>query len=214
MRGLVAALAAGTLLVASTTSEAALNLLVNPGFETPSAAGGDVTTPGSGWSGWNNWVAPYSAYITAAVAHSGAQSGKTFSGQYAGIYQSVPVTAGETYEASAWFMKWSADPIQAPTTLDVRLTFRDGANVDIGGPVISTPLAAAAMAPDTWTQLSVQAVAPAGAESVEFLMFMINPTNAGGAMYADDASLVMVPEPAVLGLSALGVVGLLRRRSA
>ena len=45
--------------------------LLNPGFESPNAAGGDVY-------GTDNWNCFNFVYTTAAVAHSGLQSLKTF----------------------------------------------------------------------------------------------------------------------------------------
>src|SRR3954463_4683676 len=60
--------------VALMPAAARANVLVNPGFETPSAAGGDVfaTTANSGWNGFN------AAFITASTKRTGLQSLKTF----------------------------------------------------------------------------------------------------------------------------------------
>lgn len=216
MNGRIAALAAAVL-IAGASADAAVNVLVCMSFEAnqgaSSAAAGDVSTTGSGWSGWNNWVAPYTAFITDDVAHSGTQAGKTFSGPNAGIYQSLTATAGLTYEASAYFLNRSGDALQGATTLDVRMTFKGVGGVAIGTPFVSTPLNAS-LPLDTWTLASVQAVAPAGTQSVEYMVFMNNPGNNGGAMYVDDTSLTVVPEPMSLGLLALGGLGLLRRRRA
>lgn len=210
----MAAITAAALLVSATASA---NLLLQPSFEvsegTPSAVGPDIMTltPGSAWSGWNTWVDPYGAYVTDSQARTGTQAGKTFGAPNSGIYQFVPATAGETYEASAYFLNSTGDPI-VTQTLDVRLQFRDAANVNIGGAVIS-PLLTADMPKDVWTLASVQATAPVGTASVQFMMFMNNPVGSGGAMFVDDASLVVVPEPTALGAIGLCALGMLRRRS-
>ncbi|HEV7298341.1 MAG TPA: PEP-CTERM sorting domain-containing protein [Tepidisphaeraceae bacterium] len=194
--------------------------LIAGGFEesegAPSAAAGDVSTAANPWSGWNNWVSPHSAYYSAAHARTGTQSGKTYSGPNAGIYQSVAATAGMTYEASAWFYNAASDAItSANATEDVRLTFKDSGGVAIGDSIIS-PAFAPAGNTDIWAQRTVSAVAPLGTTSVEVMLFLNNPDNGGGAMFADDVSLIetaAVPEPAALGVfGGAAMLALLRRR--
>ena len=203
-------------------AEAAVNLLLAPSFEagtngTPDASGGDVPTGGTTpWSGWNNWVPPYSGFYTAAVARTGTQAAKTFSGANAGIFQAVNVVAGDTYTASAYFMNSSIDPLGggAAQTVDVRLTFQDAGGNAIGDAVVS-PTFSGAGAQNVWTELSVTAVAPAGASRVQFLGFLNNPNNAGGSLFMDDASLINasdVPEPASLAIVGTAAGALLARR--
>lgn len=201
---------------------ASAGLLLNPGFEagvdgTPDVSGGDASMADGGpWLGWNNWVSPYSGYYTAAVAHSGTQAGKTFSGPNAGIYQYVAVTPGLEYTASAWFLNASGgDAFNGAQTADIRIIFFSGPNGtgDNLGTFVA-PTAISAVTPqDVWTPLEVTAVAPVGAQSAQVMAFFNNPGGTGGAMFVDDMDL-NVPEPAALSL--LGVAGLLacrRRRS-
>lgn len=207
----------------SQSAKAAVNLLGNPSFEanvsgSPDASGGDVPTNGAGpWLGYNNWVAPFNGYYTAATAHTGTQAAKTFSGPNGGIYQSVAVTAGTTYTASAYFENFAGDALSATgdQTDDVRLTFFDASNNNLG--VFVSPTVVSGTSPsNVWTQLSVTAVAPAGATSVQFMGFLNNPNGHGGSLFIDDASLTAAstPEPALLGgIGLAGLAALSRRRT-
>lgn len=219
----LAGLIGAALLIYSAPARAAVELLSNPGFEanvngSPDATtGGDkVTGSGGPWTGWNNWTPPYNAYYTAAVAHTGAQAGKSYSGPNAGIYQAITGTAGDSYTASGWFDYRSTDAMGPTSTEDVRIIFQDaGGNALAGGTFPSATFTAASGPADTWTQRSVTAVAPAGTAKVEIMAFFNNPNNEGGAMYVDDMSLTdagPAPEPASLGLLSLGAVALLARR--
>src|SRR5208282_3122055 len=121
-----AAAAASAVLLGGVYASAQTQLLLDPGFEAgvsgaPNAAPNDVPMSTAGpWIGWNNWVPPYSGYYTQSIAaHSGTQVGKTFSSLNGGIYQYAPVTAGEAYTASAWFVNSSSDALQAGETDDV-----------------------------------------------------------------------------------------------
>lgn len=207
----------GTMVAVGLTTTASANLLTDPGFEGVDASAGDVSTVGSGgaWSGWNNWVPPNGAYYTAAVAHTGSQAGKTFSGPNAGIYQYVDVSGndGAAFTGSLWFVNSSVDPLQAASQLaDVRVVFFDGANGT--GTALATIVAPAPFTnatTDVWTQLTVTGLVPTGAVSAQFMAFLDNPENAGGAMFVDDASFV-VPEPASLALLAMGGLAMIARR--
>jgi len=205
------------------TSYASANLLTDPSFEpgiasAPSAGSGDVPMSTAGpWAGWNNWVAPYSAYYTQSVVpEDGVQVAKTFSGPNAGIYQYVAATGLDSYTASAYFENSSTDPMQAGETDDVRMIFFSGPNGT--GSALDTEVSSAVVSnanpADAWTQLSVTAPAPAGTASIQWMAFFNNPNYAGGSMFVDNASLVdnSVPEPASFGLLAVGGVSLLLRR--
>jgi len=203
------------LMVGMYATTASANLLSDGSFEGVNASSGDVPMSSGGpWSGWNNWVAPYSSYYTASVpAEAGSQVAKTFSGPNAGVYQTVSGTAGTTYTASAYFENYSGDPMAAAETDDVRIIFEDASSntlaTDVSSSVVSN-----ATAPNTWTQLSVTGLAPANTAKVEVMGFFNNPNYAGGSLFMDNADLeaAPVPEPASIGLLGLSVAGLLRRR--
>ena len=198
-RSALAACTAGIVGAAFASSVHAQNLLLDPGFEggiagAPDASAGDVPLSAAGpWLGWNNWVPPYSGFYTTSVpAHGGTQVGKTFSGPNGGIYQFVPVTAGDTYTAAAWFVNSSSDALNGAETDDVRMIFFSGPNgtgSGLGTDVSLVPVSDLT-SPDTWTQLNISAVAPAGAESVQWMAFFNNPGYGGGSLFVDDASLI------------------------
>lgn len=206
-------------------STASANLLEAPSFEVaqgaPDASAGDMGTataaPGNPWIGWNPWVSPFAAFYTAVTAHTGTQAGKTF-GQPSGIYQFVDVSGvnGQPFSGSAWFINLSADPLMggADQTVDYRVTFFDGPN-GTGNQlalIISSSNISGATTQDVWTELTINGMVPAGAVSAQVMGFMWNPNSAGGALFMDDASFQIVPEPAGLALLGLGAVALLRRR--
>lgn len=193
---------------------AAAASLRDAGFEGVSADPNDVSTASTAgqagaWAGWNNWVAPFGAYYTNDVAHTGSQAGKTFSGPNGGIYQSVDVsgTAGAPFDLSAWFLNRGSDAMNGAQTADVRVTFYDGPNGTGNslGLVVSTPFTAAAPT-DVWTQEAASGTIPAGASSATVMAFFNNPAGAGGAMYVDDASFTVspVPEPGAAAAMAVG----------
>jgi hypothetical protein len=194
-----------------------VNLLQAPGFEVaegaPDATAGDVSTTGNPWSGWNPWVPPYTAWYTSRQARSGNQSGFTF-GDPGGIYQYVDVSgaAGLPFESSAWFLNLEGDALVPGKSVDVRVTFFSGPNGtgDNLGVFISQDAITSDTPTNVWTQLTRGDVVPGGAVSAQMMGFMIGP--GAGAMYMDDASFVIIPEPASLGLLGLGGLLMLRRR--
>jgi autotransporter-associated beta strand protein len=203
------------LLLAGTSAWGQTNMLGNPGFENPALAPNTdepmQNTPGgtpiASWYGWNNWNSPYSAFYDDNIpAHSGNQVGKTYGGMTytgngpnAGIFQPVPANPGDSYTAYGWFVNSSGngdiDQLNNGETDDVRLLFdpaANGAGTTIATDITPTPLTEYAPT-DVWTQLNVLAVAPAGTESVVWMAFFSNPTDAGGALYVDDAYLGYSP---------------------
>jgi autotransporter-associated beta strand protein len=202
------AASAAALLLGTAYASAQTQLLLNPGFEagvagSPNAGAGDMpmqATPGGAptgpWLGWNNWNYPYSGYYTAQIpARTGTQVAKTYSAPNGGIYQFVSVIGGDAYTASAYFDNTTVlpqDTLQLGQTCDVRMIFFSGpggTGTNLGT-VVSAGTVTPATPTDTWTQLQVQAAAPTGAQSVQWMTFFNNPFHFGGAMFVDDASLL------------------------
>jgi hypothetical protein len=83
------------------------------------------------------------------------------------------------------------------------LSFTDGNDGLIGQYLASTALDNTAPA-NTWIQLSVNGLAPANAVSVYAETTLWNP-GPGDAIYFDDLSLMVVPEPTAMVVLSLGL---------
>lgn len=161
-------------------------------------------------------------------------SGSTTNPASADLYQDVSGTPGMKYIMTGWarFEQFYAgginnypvfDPntgeftlVPSPTDTFFALDFLDG-----GGGIISTEdieLRANGQINDgVWRQHMLMAVAPAGTATVRVRASAVDMVNVSGSQsaFADDFSLICVPEPATVGLTLIGlvgVVGLLRRR--
>ncbi len=179
------------------------NLLANGGFEEPSAVNGDVYCS-TGWQCFNqgnftnSTISPGSGPVS---RETGTQSLKQF-GIDAGIFQTVDAVPGANYTASAWAMNWAGDPLNNLGIL--QLTFwsgPDGTGNVLGtaeafvdplddGTNIFLPVQDGAE-PGDWTQVSVNAIAPAGTVSAKLLLLHVltPPAPAGGTVRWDDARL-------------------------
>lgn len=138
------------------------------------------------------------------------------------ITQDVAATAGVAYTLSGWARgedNYSGlIPSTATETL-LAIDFDDDGDATNGVlSTVVTDLVAAGLNND-WLQYDVSGVAPAGTTVVRARVAMLNaynnPDGGGQAFIVDDLSLTGVPEPAALGLLALGIVaGLSGRRRA
>jgi hypothetical protein len=209
-----AGLAAATLLLAAgTRAHAAINLLTNPGFESPNASSGDVYAS-TGWNGFNDVYTHASA-----TAHTGSQVlkifGPFFQGGGAGAVQGgFAATPGQTFEASAFLRNDSTDPIQGSNFAVVKVEFLNSGNSVIGS--AESPHFTAANAQNVWTPELVDAVAPANTTSAQIVLVhvQLNSPVTGGSVFFDDASFSVVPEPASMTAAMIGFAGLaLRRRN-
>jgi hypothetical protein len=214
---IVQAVGAGALLVLFASSASAA--LLNSGFESPDASGGDV----GGTDDWTTFESvftnntagpgfgPVSHADNAGTLGAGTQSLKMFgpfNGMDAsGAFQDVAVTVGQGYELSAWVMNWIGDPFGNLGVL--LLLFIDGDENELGEVIGQTvdPFGTADVDLSViqdgadvsdWTRLAVSGVAPAGTVSARVFLLHIqtgDPCCAGGALYWDDVSLkaLLVP---------------------
>lgn len=130
------------------------------------------------------------------------------------LTQSVPGSAGTSYDLSAWYRYETfysgADEFRDTQTV-LAIDFLDG----MGGLLSSAELDIDALnaADGQWRQFSVSGIAPAGTASVQarasFLDGVLQTGNPQSA-FVDD--FVLTPEPTSLALIGLGAVALLRRR--
>lgn len=194
------ALAVALSLAGSTAS--AQNLLVNPSFELPPLTPSSEA-PGAGL-GWN----PYNGVFRQNFlpAHDSTHYVKTFGN--GGMFQDVPVVPGQPFTASAWAQTSATD--SAGTAViggQLLVIFRNAANNGDVGSTLVDVIVNEASARDVYQQGLITGTVPAGAG---FIRFQLNQyAAAGGAVFFDDASLV-IPEPATL--STLAVVGTLAAR--
>ena len=163
---------------------------------------------GSAWGCFNNsFVNANDGPGSGPVSHDGGgnQSLKQY-GIDAGAYNNVDVSAGNSVEVSAWAMNWAGDPFNNLAIL--QLTFRDGSGSQVGQAVeiigdtrgnhpvdLSVPQDGFDIS--DWTEMSVSAVAPAGAQSAQVLLLHIqsDETPFGGAVFWDDVSMTVRGAP-------------------
>jgi len=189
------------------------------GFEPPgtndATNGGQGCTggvlAGSAWGCFNNSsVIANDGPGSGPVSHDGGgnQSLKQ-NGIDAGAYNNVEVSAGNTVEVSAWAMNWAGVPFNNLAIL--QLTFRDGPNgsgnqigqkVETIGDTRGNHSVDLSVPQDgfdvtDWTEMSVSAVAPAGAKSAQVLLMHIQSdrTPFGGAIFWDDVNMTVRGTP-------------------
>jgi MYXO-CTERM domain-containing protein len=201
------------LLLTAGSAKAAINLLTNPGFESPNASAGDVYASAN-WNGFND------VYTHAAAnAHSGTQDLKVFGpffqfGGAGAVQGGFAASPGQTWEASAFLLNDSADPIQGSNFAVVKIEFLNSGNAVIGS--AESPHFTAANPQNLWTPELVQSVAPANTTSAQIVLVhvQLNSPVTGGSVFFDDASFSVVPEPGSMAAALFGVAGLaIRRRS-
>lgn len=208
---------------------ASANLIINGDFEVPDASGGDVNgAPAPPWNGFND---PNLRFTTAFIAQSGAQSTKTFGpfdfGGGVGATQLLPAVPGVAYDAGIWAQNNSTDPIQGSDFGVFKIEFLDALNQPVGGSfnlgvnLFESNQINANTPQDQWTLLDASTgPAPPGTAFmnvvfVKVQLFQGDPggTPNGGSIFWDNASVTpVIPEPASVGLLALGAVGLTTAR--
>ena len=159
--------------------------LVNPSFEIPG-----TSTIFDQWTNFENAVPEF------GIFRSGAVSVKMFgngSGPFnaAGVFQAIPAAPGQSFQGSAYWLNSSTDPILADNFGAVNIEW-----INSGGTTISFDSAQSGNAgspQDTWTQTTVQGVAPAGTVAARLvLLHLQGPAQAAGAIFYDDANLAQV----------------------
>jgi hypothetical protein len=222
--GSATCLAAALAFTAATTQAA--NLLVDPGFES-GAPGQNNPIPipagvGGGWAVFNG------AAYSQAHPEFGSWGIQEIQGigqawNFEAPYQVIGgVSPGQRYTLTADYMTTTGNS-QTPggyIPVVIQLTYFNAAGADLG--TVETGGAGALAvqynmgALNTWFTGTVTATAPANAVYVApYLAFMENGSQtAPDALYWDNASLSLIPEPSTLALLGLGLAGTLiwRRR--
>src|SRR5262245_57505161 len=159
--------AAGLIALAAASTEAA-NLLTNPGFESPT----DTTTNEN--TNINGWTVVPTAKRAAFFNHTpgGRWSvwARTFEPLGGGVFQDVSgITAGTNYTFTSFlYFEAGYTTITDPTNAELKLTFLDSGNNQVGSPtILDIPPNTPGLPVNTWTQYSLNNVtAPVGAANV------------------------------------------------
>jgi len=202
--------AVALLLAVAPRAAHAANVLANPGFETPSAAAGDVAiTPGA--TSWNGFGG---AFITTSTHNGGAQAGKAF-GNPGGMFQDFAASPGQLWQGTVFAENFANDALAGPQGAFINIEWHNATGAQIS--FLSTPIVNSASPTNVWTPGAVQGIAPAGTTTARLVLlsgpFTGLPGTAGGAAFFDDATFQVVPEPATGGFVLLvGGLTLVRRR--
>ena len=182
--------------------------LLNGGFEL--GTGADA----------NNWFRFGNAYREAFTPHTGDYTMKmfgNFSGGFnvTGAFQDFAISPGQSASASGFGMNLSTDAMSGDNFALIKLIYRDIGNNDLVA--AESAFIKASTPQDVWQSLSASlGAAPANTHHGSLFMLFIQPDTtpfAGGAVFFEDLSVQVVPEPAsIIALAAgLGVIGLRRR---
>jgi len=167
--------------------------LLNPGFESPDASGGDV--PGTAnWNSFNN------VFTTAATFRSGTQALKTFGpfspGGGSGAVQALPAIPGQTWVGEICARNASFDPIDNVDFGVYKIEFLDvnfqlAAGGVFGVDVFESNQINGTTPLDVWTLLGVgTAPAPANTAYAQAVLVKVDIDGAqGGSIFWDDARL-------------------------
>jgi hypothetical protein len=197
--------------VAFSTTHASAQVIANPGFEDPLVFAGSAV---GAWFGFNGGGSTLTANGT-AMPRSGAQHLELIidnaNNNFAGVFQDIPgVVPGQLATFSVWNKSVGTFDIGA----ELRIEWR---NPDNTAEVARTPNFVPTLTSD-YTEFSMQGVVPAGA-GIARVVYAIQSFGDGGTntgtAYVDDTSFGVIPEPATLaliGLGAIGLAGLRRRR--
>ncbi len=197
---------AATMSLTATSAQA--NLLTNPGFEDPVTADGPPFVGfweafnGGGAASFNSTVMPLSGLQHLELQINNAPN------TFAGAFQDIPgLIVGQELTWAGWTKDLGVNAGGA----EVRIEWRDSvSNVEI----TRTPNMVPVLTPGEYTQWSLTALVPAGADTAR-VVYAIQSFGAGPSQlhFVDDTSVTVIPEPASLALLGLGGLAMLRRRA-
>ena len=194
---------AGCAVLLVTAGLAAANLLTNPGFETRAS---------TGWGRGGLYTGPGPRPPCAPAAGAYAVPSGSPAGDYYVALQYVPVTAGQTYEASMW----NRTVIFNTSESFMEVVFHDSSGGWVGQ-TATTPVTLTT----AYTEYSLDALlAPAGAVTAS-VRAVVHTTGSSATTdnawhTFDDFNFDVIPEPGTLTLGLVGTgIGLIlkhRRR--
>jgi hypothetical protein len=159
---------AGSIALGTATQTWAANLLINPSFEAPAAAGS--TSPD--FTGWTPVNDINRSVFNQTLGNPPAGNGtwnvwnKTFQDVGGSISQDVGnITVGATYDLSV-YTYFEANYVDSLATTKLGLTFLDNGNQTVGTPTFTLIPFDSGVTTDEWAQQTASAVAPVGATKV------------------------------------------------
>jgi hypothetical protein len=182
------------------SAPASAELLTNPGFE-------DTDTNGSYGDGWGSYGAAGFHAFFGANGHASLFMDNP--GNFGGVFQTgIPAIAGDSYTFTLTDVRIESN---AAASLRFGLEWYQGDDATAAGPfdIVNIPI------PPTGDGLSftMSATAPAGAAFVRPIIQFDNVTStASGQENAFIFDATLTPEPASLGLCAVGGLAMLVRR--
>lgn len=163
------------------TTAQGINLLQNPGFEqTTELDGGEAVS----WTNYQSWP---KQVVDGFAPHSGTWLGAIHAKWYEGwvdnpsFSQTVPVTSGRTYRASAWF---KATPDWTASTMQIKIEWHDASHNTLGDEAITDIPALT----NQWVRYSVEGTAPTNA-AYAHVVLLASGAGTSGTMHVDDAEL-------------------------
>jgi hypothetical protein len=178
------------------------NLLSDSGFESGASVAGGV----------GGWETPLAANFSQTYAHSGQWSMECYyspSSVHGLSQQLVSAVPGATYDLTGFGFTPATLGSQAFASLV--LYFTDSGGHLLGADYTSSPIDSSSSV-GSWLPLSISQDAPANAINVFAEVTMIN-DSPGDAVYFDDLTLSIVPEPSLVIPVGLGFGSYLVRRS-
>jgi len=177
---------------------ASAELLANPGFETPALT--PLTTESIHPVGWQTFTSGTAELMTlsAGMAHSGNQAVKFVShgvpNFFQGMFQTLPVTPGDTYQFGVYVKGDSAKPLKGSVTGQLSIEWHDANDNEIGR-LWSTPWGASLPATE-WTRFEVAGAAPPNSATAHYVIVEKgeDQSAAGCVFFVDDASVVKMLE--------------------
>ena len=192
MKKAITAFAICLILTAAVGSASAINLLVNPGFESPVIpVGGPPEYYGAGdaWTSFGGGIFTVSSLV--APPNTGDQLLKMFGGCCSGAWQQFPAAPGQVWNGGVWMMNSSLDPMAGGQVAAVNIEWiqADGNTQSTIIPFISNGTFTAASPLDTWTLQTITGEAPADAAFARLVVITGDflPGGPGGAPFYDDA---------------------------
>ena len=192
-----------------------VNLLTNSGFELPPDPTNQVDNTVTDWTLLLD--TSRATFYNHTAGGSWSLWLKSFEAAGGGATQTVPIVTGQTYTLTADMLFEPSYPNIPGIDSFLSLQFQDASGTNVGDAFVNHIDPASVTANKTWSPFSITGTAPAGATQVLAEIGWANGSTVTGqqSAFADDASLVQggaIPEPAGVGLIALGGIGLLARR--